>query len=525
MKFSRVFFCLMALTVFSAGLCQGKAADEEEKERKGEILVVYPEEAVNRRGKDNLSAIAQVLFSMRYRVDWVEAAYAAEEIGYYEKVIWCATASSELMDPGVLDGYDGYLMVLGQAAGMGHFGISPIAGLEGRQIGTTEYQFDDRYAFKASVEFFNPGAYVDPAYSNGAVDVLAYKFPLVSGAGQIRYIPLIDYTTDFAKTVLMQEIAQWLWVWDSPLHTYSEHVVFSPVYPFTDPYRLKEFVDYMVDLKMNFVISVMPIYEHADYPAMRRFCEVLRYAQANGGAVILHAPIIQTNIDPDELESKITIAANNYFENGVWLLGLEIPSEWIFDQELTAQLGWSRTLFFTELDGFESRSVSEYDFNAYLDHGSQQVVPALHLDETGISHIARCSTAVYVDISITKDDVVYSVIDAVKDSPIPIQSLWYMEQALYLTDFKHLTWDRNTLIVNGTQRFNIFEPVEIEENYNYKRNVYYRFVTNLANQNRFLMAISSGVLVLFVFLVFQSRKQMHRRFLKKVPKEIEEKEA
>jgi hypothetical protein len=198
-------------------------------------------------------------------------------------------------------------------------------------------------------------------------------------------------------------------------------------------------------------------------------------------------------------------------------MGLEIPSEWVFNEDIIGLLGRSRTLFFSELNAFENHSVSEYNMDAYLELGNRQIVPALKLDETGVSHIARCSTAVYLDMGMTTDDVIYSVIDAVKDAPIPMQSLWDMEQAVYFDESRYLTWNHNTLIVNGEQKFNVYEPKEIDENFDYKRNIYYRFVANLANQNRFLIGVSSVVLMLFIFLVFQSRKQMHKRFLKKAP--------
>lgn len=522
-KFERAFLCFFVFGLFVLPV-QTLKAEESEHVSRGEILVIYPEEAVNSGRADNLSAIAQILFSMRYRVDWVEAADAAEEIHYYEKVILCATAESDRLDPMALQGYDGSLLVLGVPDGMESLGIKPVSGLDGKLVGTCDYMFADNFRTRNSVEVLNAGIFEGPVYSNGTLNVLGKSIPLVSGSENVRYIPLADYTTEFAKALLMQEIGQWLWTWDSSMHMYSQHVVLDAVYPFTDPYRLQKIVSYMADLKMNFVISVMPIYDHSDYPAMQRFCEILRFAQANGGAVILHAPIMQTGLDFDSLARQLTIAIRNYFENGVWLLGMEIPSEWIFHEDILGILGRSHTLFFSDVDAFDSRLISDYDVNAYLDLGNQQVLPAYKLDETGSSHTARCSTAVYIDLDTATDDVVYSIINTVKDAPIPMQSLWSMEQSLYADDSRYLTWDRNTLIVNAEQRFNVYEPSEIDENFDYKRNVYYRFVTNLANQNRFLIGLSGVVLVLFITLLVQSRKQMHKRFLKKISEKTEEKE-
>ena len=522
MRFSQVLLCLLLSGAYLLSAQRSFSQSISPAEQSENILVVYPEEAISRGQADNLSAIAQVLFAMRYQADWLEAAEAKDAVKNYNKVIWCATVDSERMPEEILTGYDGFLLVLGQAKGLDAIGIHPIPELSGKLIGTTKYRFADNYSFEASVEVLDAGIFQEASYTNQELNVYGEAFPLVSGSDRIRYIPLVDYTSNFAKALLMQEIAHWLWVWDSPIHSYSEYIVLDAVYPFTDPYRLKDIVNYMVGLKMNFVISVMPIYEHADYPAMALFCEVLRFAQANGGAVILHSPIIQDNVDPELLTKQLNTAAGNYFDNGVWLLGLEIPSEWIFDKALTDVLNRSRTLFLSELDAFERHPVNEYGLNTYLELGNQQIVPAFRLDESGISHIANCPTAVYLNLDTMTDDFIYAVVDAAKDSPIPMQDMWSMEHSIYMDDSKSLLWDRNTLTVNGEQQFINYEPHEIEENFDYKRNVYYRFVTNLARQNRFLIAVSSVVLVLFIFLVFQSRRQMRKRFLKDIPNETKE---
>lgn len=516
-----LFLCvLMGLLFLTCQLVL--AVDASPAERRGDVLVVYPEEADRRGQADNLSAIAEVLFAMGYRADWLEMETAKGALKDYDKVIWCAAADSERMDPELVNDYDGFLLVLGQAKGLARIGIVPLTGLEGDLIGTTDYRFADGYRFEASVEVMNAGVFRNASYKSGELTILGKAFPLVSGSDRVRYIPLMDYTGNYAKALLTREIADWLWIWDSPGHAYSQFVVLDEVYPFTDPYRLRDFVNYMAGLKMNFVISVMPIYEHGDYPAMKRFCEVLRYAQANGGAVVLHAPVIQSEIDPEVLTEQLTIAAGNYFDNGVWILGLEVPSEWAFDEALTGVLGRSRTLLFSDLEAFAGHSVQAYGLNRYLGLGSRQIVPAFRLDETGVSHTANSPTAVYLKPDVLTDAMVYAGIDAVKDSPVPMGDLWGMDQSLYLNDSKSLLWDGNTLMVDGMQRFRGYEPLEAEEIYDYKRNIYYRFVTNLARQNRFLIAVSGVVLVVFIFLVIQSRRQMRKRFLKSIPNETRE---
>ena len=523
MKFNRLLALLLLLTLLP---CAAKGEEEDLYEEEtasyeapGDILVIYPEEADRKHSDDTLAAIGQVLLSLRYTADFVEAGEAGAVIQDYEQVIWCATVLSDRLDASILQGFSGRLLILGRSDGLEDIGLSPIEGLDTSLMGLAAYSFLDQSPFASSVSLLYPGEFQEPEYVNGALQVLGVDLPLVSGRGKIHYLPLTDYTTNFARAVLIQEVAQWLWPYESRMNTYTEYVVLDAVYPFYDPYRLREIVDYMVALRMHFVISVMPVYEHGDYPAMNQFCEVLRYAQANGGSVILHAPIVQNALDAETLAARITTATRVYFDQDVYLLALEVPSEWLFRDDLRGILGRYTTLFISELDAFQGHAVREYGMKNYISLGSRQVSPALRLDETGISHLTCCSTAVYVDIADTEDDQIYAIIDAAKDAPIPMQSLWDMEQGVFASDGSYLSWQEDTLIVNGKQCFNVYTPREEESNFDYQRNMYYRFVANLANQNYFLIGISAIVLVVFIILGLVSRKQMHRYFLRRQAEE------
>ena len=517
MRYKRFLGCL-AVMLLCLGIVGPGMAEETAEAAPADILVVYPEEADRKSGPDNLSALAQVLFCLRYSADFVEVADAKAVIGGYENVIWCAAADSTRLDPSVLSGFDGYLMVLGQGTGLEGIGIETVSPLSSALIGVANYAFSDAQTFSSSVDVLNPGQVRDATYANGTLQALGLEAPLVSGREKLRYIPLMDYTTDFAKAFLSEEIAQWLWPYDTRMNTFTQYVVVDELYPFFDPYRLKALVEYMVERKMNFVLSVMPIYEHADYPAMQEFCEVLRYAQANGGGVIMHAPIVQNLLDPETLAARLTTATHSYFDQNVYLLGLEAPSEWLFIPELRDVIRRYGTLFFSDLDAFPSHSVSEYRLTDYLSLGSQQIVPAFHLDETGVGHVARYASAVYLDVGMKEDEELISVIDTAKDSPIPMQSLWDMKESVFTSDNYYLTWDTSTLTVNGRQRFNVFTPSETDEDFDYRRNAYYRFVANLTNQNNYLIIGSFVMLILFMLLGIRSRRQMHGRFLRKTAK-------
>ena len=508
------------LRSFGAGLlliltvCFLSGAGAESAETPGEILVIYPEEADRPGRADSLSGIAEALFSLRYTADFAEAGSAAEIVDLYDWVIWCDVTESDRMKASLLENYDGALMALGRGTHLAERGIRTDPKQAGSVSGLAVYRFDETGESRSSVVMLDPGVLEEATETDGRVETAAGNLSLVSAREDFRYLPLTDYTTPFAQALLIREIARWRWPYDSRMNVYTQYVTLSPVYPFADLHRLKEMVDQLAERRMPFVISVMPIYEHADYPAMKRFCDMLRYAQTNGGAVILHAPVIQNRTDPKILAEQLTTATMNYLKQGVFPVALEIPSEWIFQEELSGILGRYKTLFLSELDAFASHRAGEYGLKDHIMQGHQQIVPSIRLDETGISHLSTHATAVYLDLSGKETEELKTVVAAAAESPIPLQSLWDMEEAVYLDDGHYLLWDRNTLTVDGVQRFNLYAPYEEEENFDYKRDVYYRFVRNLAGQNHMLIGISIVVLILFMLLGRLSRRQMHRRFLK-----------
>ena len=475
------------------------------------LLVIYPREADRRNQEDTLSAVGQVLLSLQMKADYTEW-HAANRLDQYSHIIWCDTSDTSPMDTGILEGYSGNILALGRDPARDEQNGSASTP-DKLTIGKADYHFPEGGTFSASVPLLSPARFADADYTSGTLETAGEYYPLICGKDNIRCISIVDYTTEFAKAVLTQEISQWLWPYDSRMHTYTEYVVLDHVYPFTDPYRLQRIVQYLAEMKMAFVISVMPIYEHADYPAMETFCEVLRYAQRNGGCIILCSPLIQGTPDAESLKDKLTAASINYMDHGVYPLALEIPCEWIFREDLRTILQWYRTLFIQDMHAMAAYPTDSYGLQAYFDMGVQQITPALKMNETGVSQIARCATAVYIDFSATEDDWILATINAVKNSPIPVQDLWGLPASVFLGKEHVLSWDQNTLLIDGKQHFRTEDRKKTEEPFDYKRNVYYRVIADLSHENYLLIGMSMILLAIFICLGLSSRRQMRRRFL------------
>ena len=479
------------------------------------ILVVYPEEADRISRDDGPAALARVIVSLGYECDYLEAENAKEHINEYEQVIWCATAESERLDPTMLNGYRGHLLILGDAYGLENVGLHCPSATEKSISGSASYSFYDDISFYSSVPLLHPGVFEDADYTAGILETANGPLPLVSAKGDIRYIALYDYTSEFAKAVLMQEIPLWLCPYGSGIDIYTEYIVLDEIYPYTDPYRLAEIVEYLASRHISFVISVMPIYQNTDYPAMQHFCDILRFAQSNGGAVILHAPIVQNGIDAKEMAKQLTTGMMSYIDNGVYPLAIEIPSEWIFSKDITSLLGRYRTIFLADMDAFPNHPADSYGCGDFLRPDIQKIQPALKLDDNGISHLGRCSTAVYLNIAELEDNELYSAINTAAKAPIPMQTLWAMDTYVNMEDGHYLSWNGSTLKVDGEERVHTYTPSEPDSDHDYKRDSYYRIVANLSRQNHFLIGLSIVVLLMFLLMIRRSRKQMHDRFLHK----------
>ena len=83
-----------------------------------------------------------------------------------------------------------------------------------------------------------------------------------------------------------------------------------------------------------YVLCVMPIYANADYPAMKRFCEVLRYAQSRGAGIVMHVPqVTLANVTVEDLQKNIANAYSAYSRYGVYPLAIEAPDVWLMSEK------------------------------------------------------------------------------------------------------------------------------------------------------------------------------------------------
>jgi uncharacterized protein YdaL len=90
------------------------------------------------------------------------------------------------------------------------------------------------------------------------------------------------------------------------------------VYPFDDLDMLRLTAKKLYENGIPFIVSVMPVYYNTEYPAFKRYANVLRYIQSIGGSVIMHAPLETGNeLVGDPLDVRLEQAQQTFVDNGV----------------------------------------------------------------------------------------------------------------------------------------------------------------------------------------------------------------
>lgn len=127
------------------------------------------------------------------------------------------------------------------------------------------------------------------------------------------------------------------------------YLMLDEVYPFDDLNLLVEKIDYLYDNGYPFIISAMPVFNNTNSNAMRRYAEALRYAQAKGGAIILHFPYIYQkdsfNAGIDDILSKMTKANKNFLDYLVYPTAIDVPEDLLYYDEAYKYLNTSNTIF------------------------------------------------------------------------------------------------------------------------------------------------------------------------------------
>ncbi|MCR4651021.1 MAG: DUF2334 domain-containing protein [Lachnospiraceae bacterium] len=458
----------------------------------------------------NVRSVGEILMLLDLDAEYIyEEELADCDLSEYEVVIWYMPREDSEAYPH-LRRYMGHLMMLGNMVPMRDH-KEDIRSITDKANVRLEYTFRGEKTVTKTLVCDGISYFEDTEYQKGSLWVDNKRISLICGDEKLRYVCFADYKDNFAKAVLAEEIDTWLNADIDADDIYNQYIVLDNVYPFMDPEVLLETVNYLIDSNMPYVISVMPIYAHGDYPAMQQFTDIIRYAQDRNGSVILGEPTIQTRVEPEELAGYLKLAQDAYYSNGVYPVGLEIPSEWTLNKDLQGVLSKYSTLFLHDTAVYETVEYKSMNNRYIIPANRTFIKPVIALDHGGASYIDAYPGAVYIDMSMDMDHI-REMIDSAARSTIPCGDLMNRNHLVGLDDTNILRYKDGVMTLGSEIRDLTYVEEPVDEDFDYNRSVYYRATASLVTQNKYLTGFSLVALAVFLTMLFLARRQMKRRF-------------
>ncbi|WP_168119372.1 DUF2334 domain-containing protein [Paenibacillus sp. HB172176] len=152
-------------------------------------------------------------------------------------------------------------------------------------------------------------------------------------------------------------------------------LLFSNVTPFSDFELLESMSDRLYALGIPFVISASPVFSNTDFPAMQRYINVLKYAQAHNGSILIEAPVVssEAGLVNESLKDHMNFYMNQLADQGIVPLGMATELYWL-DHPLYVEQGlhfFDSVIFFsnesaklaTQSESVQSFISSPYSIN------------------------------------------------------------------------------------------------------------------------------------------------------------------
>lgn len=285
------------------------------------------------------------------------------------------------------------------------------------------------------------------------------------------------------------------------------------VTPFNDLNNLIGEVDYLKDKGIKFFIEAAPVFVNENLKAMGRFSEALRYAQANGGKVILKFPIINskgvngTDTGGKIIGDKLKKAFKNYTNYWIYPVGINADEEFLYREDLKNILESTNTLFLNynediniDIDNYEIKAYTNFiqkvDLNDYINNEKISGKNAIKIE-------SNCNLEEFknnVDKVLSKE---INLIPSNKMSTyIKFESEIKNDNVRVFFNNQEVTQDR---FINAEEYENAVNKTINKEN---------PIKEDLTLTNRRLEIFSGAALIIFIGILIISRNIERKRFFK-----------
>lgn len=496
---------LVLVLILSLGL-PAAAATQESILSGGDILLLHSQ-TLDDGDLTNLRQIADGATALGRSLDLAEPGEGAVHLADYKLVICYDMPADPILARRLLDSQVKLLVLGGELISS----LSPARVLSNAgDNGVLTFGFSGEGSYGTIVTLPGTLYRLEGDYQSGSLETLTGTVPFCAGTDSLRYIPLTDMTPDLTRAALMWELSEFLWEYGGLPPQRGQYWVLENVYAYMPAQELLERVERLAEAKIPFVISVYPTFQNGDYPAMGQFCQVLRYAQAAGGAVILRVPELRTKVtDWASFSAWMTDAVTALTDHGVYPLGYDVPYSWLWDEDALTWMRRSRTVFVHE-DGAAVNFTRQTRRNIAYDNYNNLIFPVLDLAKDGQNTLLQFPAAQRISASVSLRELEANL-DRVKNNRNAYYSLWDSDQSLW-ADNLHLSYHAGSVTLNDELQSLNYTPEPYEENYDYHRNMLTRFTVSIQNESHFLIGLVTVVTVLFLGMILYARVQARKYF-------------
>lgn len=339
----------------------------------------------------------------------------------------------------------------------------------------------------------------------GNIFWIGKNYDKFKGQSNIRHIRLNSLNSSTQRKIfdMFNEKEKWI---------QKKYFMLDNVNPFIDLNELVNKIDYLSDHGIQFFISVIPVFENTDFNAMKRFAEVLRYAQYKGGYVVLQSPYLKDNsVSSKDIIDKCEIGYQNYLNYFIYPLGFNVPDFFIYRDDMKHFLERTNTIFVSDDEDVVAQNFG-YFKNVKFDNVIDKV------DYTKINDIRYKyfkDIAVSVDNNISYDKF-KNIIGELNNSEIYFNDPRYLNIEVKLNDNK-ITSGISGIFLNGnvvTQNKFINQDdfaKAVEKSSSLEQN---QKLISIDKPIKIIISVALFSCSIFLIIVILSRKKDKRKYFK-----------
>lgn len=288
----------------------------------------------------------------------------------------------------------------------------------------------------------------------------------------------------------------------------NTYLYFDKVTPFNDLNVLIEEIDYLKKNGIPFFIEVPPVFKNENLSAMNRFAEVLRYAQANGGEIVLTLPqLVSLDVQGKNIEEKFDLGFKNYINYWIYPTAISISDYWLYRDDLKEFLKKTDTIFIDSNVDIGILEFDKYNLSSY-----KNVIEKVNL-ENGNNLYNNVAVNISSKLSINefknkikelleKDIYFKDTHDISSSITIDNLNINSNKKGIFLNDknvvqVQFIDSEKYKTVVNGYENQRL-DDVNI----------------SLDKTNKILVIISTVVVILFIIIALISFNIDKRKFLK-----------